>query len=121
MNISSSIYVSLCFTNLIRKHEITEEDDVNDTIQIFCRTSIFSEPSIGFWHLTLQVKPSDTVENVKIKVQQKGIPPDCRFEFINRGRQLDDRKTLCDYEIGNHSTIELMGRFRSCRCPQNCC
>ncbi|PWA72946.1 hypothetical protein CTI12_AA263150 [Artemisia annua] len=64
--------------------------------------------------ITLEVKSSETVRNVKALIQYKeGIPQDQHILtfLVGRGKQLEDKRTLVDYNVQPGTTLCLLARL----------
>lgn len=88
-----------------KRNRIFINDKEDEYFQIFYK-------SLAGKTKTLFVKASDSIESIKIKIQDKEGIAGAELRIIFGGKQLDDGLTASDYNIKKESTLHILLRLR---------
>jgi ubiquitin len=90
---------------LVRSSQLDSVLGIRGGMQLFVKTLTGKT-------VTIEVEEGESIEDVKAKIAEKeGIPPE-QQRLIFGGQQLQDAKTLDDYDVGDDATLHLVLRLR---------
>lgn len=103
--VSRFTFTQASATSLVRSPGLSTALDLRGGMQLFVKTLTGKTVSI-------EVEEGESIEDVKAKIAEKeGIPPE-QQRLIFGGQQLQDAKTLDDYDVGDDATLHLVLRLR---------
>jgi len=111
--VASSIVSNVKGTNnSINQHFLLPKPSISNTLfQLRGGMQLFVKTLTGKT-VTIDVEEGESIEDVKAKIAEKeGIPPE-QQRLIFGGQQLQDGKTIDDYDVGDDSTLHLVLRLR---------
>ena len=79
-------------------------------MKIFCKSLC---KSLNGQTIILEVEPGDSIDSVKEKISVEQDISSNSLRLIFAGKNLEDYKTLADYNIKDNSTLSLLPRNRS--------
>lgn len=91
-------------------YRFTYKRSQSDLIKIYVKTITGKTITVD------ALLPDETIEHLKLRIEAiEGIPTD-QQRFVFAGKQLEDGRTLSDYNVQTESTIHLILRLRGCAC-----